>query len=87
MLILKNRLKNLKNLSLYCGNLIAIPKEIGLLSKLEYLVIMGNGVTEIPLEIANLSNLKFLYLRRCSFNSENLEHLMFKLPNCHINIE
>ncbi len=46
-------------------SLTKLPKEIGDLSSLEYLVLYENGIRELPKEIGNLSNLKALY---CSFD-------------------
>ena len=57
-------------LSLPHYHLKELPESIGLLSKLEYLCIMGNKLTTLPLSFNSLSNLKELKL---SYN--NLEYL------------
>ncbi len=49
-------------LSLPHFNLGALPESIGLLSKLEYLCVMGNKLTTLPLSFDSLSNLKELEL-------------------------
>ena len=67
-----------------------IPKEIGMLDKLEYLDLSHNNVPDLPDEILNLKSLKKLFLTKNNFrdfpsglcNLESLE--MFSLKHIKV---
>ncbi len=57
-------LVNLRRLDInYADSLISLPKAIGNLTNLEYLILYENNIRELPKEIGDLSNLKSLYCR------------------------
>ncbi len=64
-------------LSLPHCHLMELPESIGLLSELEYLNIMGNGLTTLPVSFNSLSNLKELELA-CN-NLEYIPDLVYNI--------
>ena len=65
-----------------------LPKEIGLLTSLEHLVIgYDNAILSLPEEFFNLTNLKILNLyghSETKMSEVELQKIRKRLPNCEI---
>ncbi|KAM0680790.1 hypothetical protein GINT2_001064 [Glugoides intestinalis] len=69
-------LTNLQTLNISSNNLTSVPKEIGNMSRLEYLYLASNSITEIPPSILSLTNLQTL-----NISSNNLTSVPKEIGN------
>lgn len=58
------QLENLRDLDISFNSMYDLPEELGLLRKLEHLVMVGNHISQIPLQAAELVSLRRLDCRR-----------------------